>query len=56
MQRSGQNEAVRDIFSGWAEIAGAEGMQRIANSVDIIEQLAQYAAPGVRARQRVIHD
>src|SRR5579863_8717736 len=56
MQRSRKNEAMRDIFTGWSEIAGAESVQRIADAVDIVEQFAQHAAPGVRARQRVVHD
>src|ERR1700691_864504 len=56
MQYSGQNGAVRDVFTGGSVIAGTESVQRIADAVYIIEQLAQHAAPGVRARERVVED
>ena len=43
-----------DIFAGRSVIAGTESMQRITHAVHIIEQLAQHAAPGLSARQRVV--
>ena len=47
---------MEDIFAGWAVIAGAKGIERIANSIHVIEKLAENAAPSFRARQRVVGD
>src|SRR5260370_39225313 len=45
-----------DIFAGRTIVSRGEGVERIADAIDVIEELADLAAPGFCAGERVIGD
>src|SRR5271165_3987333 len=51
---SRQSEATGDIFSRWTVVAGPERILRIADSIDVVPELAKNAAPGLCAGQHVV--
>src|ERR1700687_2264368 len=53
VQRTGDHKAVANIFAGRAVVAGAEGIQRIANAVHVVEKFAEEASPGLLLCERV---
>src|SRR3984885_1892535 len=55
-ENASQNEPVAHVFTGRTVIALGKRIERIADAVYVIEQLAQDAAPGLRFRERVIRD
>jgi len=48
-----QREAVEDVFSRWTVISRTKRVERIADSVHVVPELAQHAAPSLGARQHV---
>src|SRR5271156_1695465 len=55
-EHAGQHETIADVFTGRTVITFGERIERIADAVHVVEQLAQDAAPGLRFRERVIGD
>ncbi len=53
LERTGQNKSVANIFAGGTVIPGRKGILRIADAIDVIEQFAKDAAPGLRFGERV---
>ena len=45
---SGNHKSVANVFTGWAVISGAEGIERIADAIHIVEKFAEYTAPCLR--------
>src|SRR5690348_3880169 len=56
MKRAAENGAVANVLAGGAVVSSAEGVEGIADSIDIIEKLAEDAAPGVGGGKRVVED
>jgi len=54
LQRADQNETVTNIFAGRAVIAAAERIERVLNTVDVIEQFADYRAPSGGVGKNII--
>jgi len=54
LERSDQDEAVANIFTGRAVIARAESVERIRNSIDVIEEFADDGSPAGGAGKNVI--
>src|ERR1017187_1852176 len=51
---SGEGEAADNVFSGWTIVAGTEGIQRVADAVNVVPEFSENAAPGLRTRQHVV--
>src|SRR5260370_37285327 len=43
-----------DVFSRWTIVSRSEGVEGIANAIDIVEKLADLAPPGFCAGERVV--
>src|SRR5207245_1650338 len=54
MKRSGENEAMAHVFSRRTIVARCEGVERITNSVHVVEKLTDLATPCLRARESVV--
>ena len=56
VDRAREHEPVPHIFTRRPVVARTERVQRIANSIHIIKQLAQHASPGLRFGKSVVRD
>ena len=64
VQGAGEDEAMADVFAGGAVVAGAEGVElpalgtgvQGADAVDVVEEFAEEAAPGLGFGEAVVGD
>src|SRR5215813_947650 len=56
MNGAGKHTTIANILAGWAVISRAERIQWIADSVEVVKQLADLAAPCLRTGQGVSSD
>ncbi len=64
MEGAGEHEAMADVFAGGAVVAGTEGIElsglraalQRADAVDVVEEFAEQAAPGLRFRELIVRD
>jgi len=54
LQRADQHETVANVFAGGTVVAWTESVERIGNSVDVVEEFADDRAPGSGAGENIV--